>query len=49
MTDLLVFVVIVGIAACGGIGFGIVMLAPRITRMLDRAHAAHEEPRDRPD
>jgi hypothetical protein len=38
-------VVIAGIAGAVGLVFGIVVLAPRIGRLLDR----HEEPGDRPD
>ncbi len=36
------------IAAVVGVGFGIVILAPRIARALDRAEADDEEPGDRP-
>jgi hypothetical protein len=42
----LVFV-IAAIAAVVGVRFGIVLLAPRITRMLDRADKEDEEPGDR--
>jgi hypothetical protein len=52
MADLLIVVVIAAIAALGGVGFGIVILAPRIGRLLDRAEPGDEpddeEPRDRP-
>jgi hypothetical protein len=40
---------IAGIATIGGVWFGIVVLAPRITRLLDRPGPADEEPVDRPD
>jgi hypothetical protein len=36
------------IATVAGIGFGIVIVAPRIGRMLDRAESDDEEPGDRP-
>jgi hypothetical protein len=43
-------VLIVGVlAAVIGIAFGIVILAPRITRLLDRPGPDDEEPVDRPD
>lgn len=53
MTDLAIFLFIAAIAAVIGVGFGIVILAPRIGRMLDRAETApsesdDEEPGDRP-
>jgi hypothetical protein len=51
MSDIAVFLVIAAIAAVGGLGFGIVILAPRIGRLLDRAERAKsddEEPGDRP-
>jgi ABC-type enterobactin transport system permease subunit len=43
----LVFV-IAAIAAAAGVGAGIVLIAPRITRALDRAESDDEEPGDRP-
>jgi hypothetical protein len=46
--DLVVVVVVGGIAAVVGVVFGIVLIAPRIRRALDRAEM-EEEPRDRPD
>ena len=39
---------VAGIAAVVGLGFGIVVLAPRISRALDRAEVDDEEPGDRP-
>ena len=52
MADLAIFLFIAAIAAVIGVGFGIVVLAPRIGRMLDRAEDApteadDEEPGDR--
>ena len=41
-------VVIAAVAAVIGLGFGIVILAPRIGRMLDRAETDDEESGDRP-
>jgi len=48
--DLVPFLIIVAAAAVIGVGFGIVVLAPRIGRLLDRAESdnAEEEPGDRP-
>lgn len=48
MNDLAAILVIAAIAAAAGVGFGIVLIAPRITRALDRADQ-DEEPGDRPD
>ena len=49
MPDGIAFVlVIAAIAAVMGVGFGIVFLAPRISRALDRAETHDEEPGDRP-
>jgi hypothetical protein len=39
---------VAAIAAVVGVAFGIVILAPRIARALDRAEADDEEPGDRP-
>ena len=39
---------IAAVAAVIGVGLGIVILAPRIGRMLDRSEADDEEPGDRP-
>lgn len=47
--DLLLVLVIGGVAAVIGVAFGIFLLAPRIARMLDRAEADDEEPGDRTD
>jgi hypothetical protein len=46
--DLLVVLVIAVIAGAIGLGFGIVVLAPRIGRVIDRGNDA-EEDRDRRD
>jgi len=48
MADLLVVVVIALLAGAIGLGFGIVVLAPRIGRVIDRGNDA-EEDRDRRD
>jgi hypothetical protein len=43
-------VLLIAVAATvGGVWFGIVVLAPRITRVLDRPESTEEEPGDRPD
>jgi len=44
---ILVVAVVAIVATALGLRFGIVILAPRITRAMDRREA--EEPRDRPD
>jgi hypothetical protein len=46
--DLAIFVLIASIAAVGGVWLGIVVLAPRMSRLLDRAETDDEEPSDRP-
>ena len=46
VTDLVVFLVIVAVAATLGIGLGIFFLAPRISRLIDRND---EEPGARDD
>jgi hypothetical protein len=46
--DILLVLVIAAIAAVIGVGFGIVFIAPRISRALDRAETHDEEPGDRP-
>jgi hypothetical protein len=48
--DLLVFLLIALVAAVIGGGFGMVVLAPRIGRLLDRQEldSDDEEPGDRP-
>ena len=48
MTDILLVLVIAAIATVGGVWLGIVVLAPRITRLLDRPESIDEEPGDRP-
>ena len=49
MPEDVVLVLLIGaIAAVAGVGFGIVIIGPRIGRMLDRAEADDEEPGDRP-
>lgn len=48
MTDLVLILVIAAVATVGGIWFGIVILAPRMTRLLDRPDSTEEEPGDRP-
>jgi ABC-type enterobactin transport system permease subunit len=49
MTELLVVLAIAAAATVGGVWFGIVVVAPRITRRLDRPESIEEEPGDRPD
>ena len=46
--DLVGVLIIAAVAAVIGVAFGLVLLAPRITRLLDRADS-EEEPGDRPD
>ncbi len=46
--DILILLVVAGLATVGGIWFGIVILAPRLTRLLDRPESTEEEPGDRP-
>jgi hypothetical protein len=58
VTDVVLVLLVAALAAVIGLGFGIVVLAPRIGRLLDRAEADEatapdrsdeaEEPRDRP-
>ena len=49
MPDLAVFVLIVVVVTVIGVRFGIVVLAPRIGRLLDRPESdKDEEPGDRP-
>lgn len=43
-----VVLVIAAIAAVVSVWFGIVLVAPRISRALDRAETHDEEPGDRP-
>jgi hypothetical protein len=49
MTDALIVLAIAALATVGGIWFGIVVVAPRMTRSLDRPESTEEEPGDRPD
>ena len=42
MTDALVVLVIAALTTVGGIWFGIVVAAPRITRLLDRRESIEE-------
>ena len=49
MTEVLVVLAIAAVATVGSVWFGIVVLAPRITRRLDRTASTEEEPGDRPD
>ena len=48
MPDVLVVVLIAGAAAVGGLWLGIVLIAPRLSRALDRAAEDDEESGDRP-
>jgi hypothetical protein len=48
VTEIVIVLAIAALAAVIGVGFGIVVLAPRISRALDRAEADDEEPGDRP-
>jgi len=47
--DLVIVPLIAAVAAVIGVAFGIFLLAPRISRMLDRAETDDEEPGDRND
>lgn len=50
LTLVIVFVLVGGVVAAAGVAFGIVILAPRITRLLDRTspdHTTDKEPGDR--
>jgi hypothetical protein len=49
MTETIAVVVIAAIATFGGIWLGIVVVAPRMARLLDRPESTAEEPGDRPD
>ena len=49
LVDIGLALLIAGIATVGGVWFGIVVLAPRITRLLDRPEPTDKEPGDRPD
>jgi hypothetical protein len=48
MSGIGLVLMIAAIAAVIGVGFGIVFLAPCISRALDRAETDPEEPGDRP-
>jgi hypothetical protein len=48
LIELVIVLAIAAIAAVVGIRLGIVLIAPRISRALDRADQ-HEDPGDRPD
>ncbi|MBI2780353.1 MAG: hypothetical protein HYX55_00985 [Chloroflexi bacterium] len=48
MTDVLIILVIAVVGTVGGIWFGIVILAPRMSRLLNRPDSTEEEPGDRP-
>lgn len=47
--DLLVFVALVALVAVAGVVVGMLILAPRLTRLTERAAHADEEPGDRAD
>ena len=49
MTDVFVLLVIAAVTTVGGVWFGIVVLAPRMARMLERPESTEEEPGDRSD
>jgi prepilin-type N-terminal cleavage/methylation domain-containing protein len=54
LPELLIVLLIAGIAAAGGVWLGIVVLAPRLTRIIDKREADQpseqpEEHGDRPD
>jgi ABC-type phosphate transport system permease subunit len=46
--DLVVVLIIAAVAAVIGGAFGIFLLAPRISRLIDRTDTDEEEPGDRP-
>jgi hypothetical protein len=48
MNDLVLVLAIAAITAVVGVWLGIVLIAPRISRSLDRAETDDEEPGDRP-
>ena len=43
MTDLLILIVVAAVAAAVGIWLGIVLIAPRINRAIDRAETSPDE------
>ena len=47
MPELAIVLAIAAVAAVGGTWFGIVIIAPRLSRALDRAAEDDEESRDR--
>ena len=49
MIEILIILAIALIATVGGLWLGIVVLAPRISRVLDRPESTEEETGDRPD
>ena len=49
MTEVLIVLAIAALATVGSVWFGIVVLAPRMTRLLDRPEPTEEEPGDQPD
>gem|GEM_PF-3708940 len=49
MTELLIVLAIAAFATVGGVWLGMVVVAPRITRRLDRPESTEKEPGDRPD
>lgn len=49
MMDVFIVVAIAAVATVGSVWFGIVILAPRMARLLDRPESTQEEPGDRPD
>jgi hypothetical protein len=48
MTDVALLLIVATVAAVGGVWLGIVFIAPRIGRALDRAEPDDEESGDRP-
>lgn len=49
MIEAIIVLLLAAIATVGSVAFGIVVLAPRLTRLLDRASRDDEEPVDHPD
>ena len=49
MSEVAIVLGVAALAAVIGVGFGIVILAPRITRVLDRPESTEEESGDRPE
>jgi len=48
VTEVAIIIAIAALAAVAGVALGIVLIAPRITRVLDREQHDDEEARDRP-